>query len=389
MKAHKNSLLLAAIVVATASIVVPFGSAVPIMAAEAGSIVVAGRVTSAEKPVSGAPVVVVAWPSQDVLSQQKPGDEGRLIPIAEGKTDEFGAFTLRDESSIDLTGFTSKGQSTINLSVYAFEGESIASYAFSREVDPVTGRLGTASETGKALEATAGDISLGIDRRAGTSATEQEMTVASELSKATIPFNYKLVQYYSPAWALVGQLYISTTGVSGLFTYQNGASSSLGVGVSATGGFGSFSSSGTSSQSSSASITFPTVTSNQGRYFDTQFVHGLYEVHPCAPTSCPAILNYETRVSSFAGGSQVRSASAPTANLCVSFAAGSSFTKNTSTAVAWSNGLSMAPAIGLNLSSQTGYSTSASVAFSFSSARRLCGTNDYPGGTPRQLVAKA
>ena len=42
----------------------------------------------------------------------------------------------------------------------------------------------------------------------------------------------------------------------------------------------------------------------------------------------------------------------------------------------------------VSLSSQTGYNSHASVAFTFTSAGRMCGTGGYPGGSPRILVAK-
>ena len=77
---------------------------------------------------------------------------------------------------------------------------------------------------------------------------------------------------------------------------------------------------------------------------------------------------------------------------CAYMASGTSFTKSLSTAVTWSNGAKLGSAIGIDLSSRTGFATDAKLTYSFSATRKLCGTNGYPGGSgataPRRLYAK-
>jgi hypothetical protein len=69
--------------------------------------------------------------------------------------------------------------------------------------------------------------------------------------------------------------------------------------------------------------------------------------------------------------------------------AGTTFTKDRTKAITWTNGASLAGAIGIDLSARTGYSTDAEVIFTFSRDRRLCGTGDNPGGDHTyQLRAK-
>lgn len=82
------------------------------------------------------------------------------------------------------------------------------------------------------------------------------------------------------------------------------------------------------------------------------------------------------------------SATAPTASYCASQVAGATITKQSTAALTWSNGLNIDYYLGIDLSTQTGYTSTAKLTFKFNAARRLCGTHDSPGGTPRRLVAK-
>ena len=51
-------------------------------------------------------------------------------------------------------------------------------------------------------------------------------------------------------------------------------------------------------------------------------------------------------------------------------------------------GVSITPNIGINVSSQRGYPTTASAKVTFTTARRLCGTRGLPGSSPGLLVAQ-
>lgn len=151
----------------------------------------------------------------------------------------------------------------------------------------------------------------------------------------------------------VGGTYVATSGVKADLPYSNGASSTIGVGVSKTGAFGSFTASGAVSRSSTGSIDFPTSTTYQHDY--TFFRWGRFG-YWC--DTQPGCIKYAALARYWAGGSQV-----------------------------WNPG--GAPSGSGPLSTQTGYSTTAKVAYTFTSARKLCGTHDVPGGIPRRLVAKS
>lgn len=182
--------------------------------------------------------------------------------------------------------------------------------------------------------------------------------------------------------ALVGMHYDTTTGVSHKFTYNSGTSNTLGVGFSYTGSYGSFKASGTHTRSAEGSAYFPTATTNEHDY--TRFAWGLYGV------ACDGVVDgYQMRTRGWAGGGTYWTGpTAPSAPYCVTQAAGTGFSRNSSQQTTASTGADVSAAIGIDLSSQSGYSTGSSISYKFSSTRSLCGVNDYPGLTPGRLVAK-
>jgi hypothetical protein len=104
-----------------------------------------------------------------------------------------------------------------------------------------------------------------------------------------------LVKNYGPRWVLVGQTYSSTTKVSHTFVYARGASSTLGVGVSASGDFGSFEQGGTVSKANTPTTSFPTYGDHHGVYYKTQFVYGEYHISCAYPGIAPQDVRYTDR----------------------------------------------------------------------------------------------
>ena len=70
-------------------------------------------------------------------------------------------------------------------------------------------------------------------------------------------------------------------------------------------------------------------------------------------------------------------ATAPTANYCSAAQAGGAVTKDTGTAITFTNGLAIAGVIGIDLSTRTGFNTNAKIKHVFASAGQLCGSNNY------------
>lgn len=188
----------------------------------------------------------------------------------------------------------------------------------------------------------------------------------------------------------IGEVHIQATGKKMRLEYTGSASSTLGVGVSSTGAFGTYSASGTVTRSRSQTTTFPWYTANgTRRYLDTYFTYGKFCVELVGGGY--AYHKYEVRPTQHEGGTAGRNmASAITASHCTPWREpGSSGSKTTTAAQTWSNGAKVSGLIGIDLSTRTGYATNAKISWEFTTAGRLCGTNDLPSGTPRRIAMRS
>jgi hypothetical protein len=88
---------------------------------------------------------------------------------------------------------------------------------------------------------------------AGTTAPSSSMQL---MDNPTICHTWFL-RTLGKAWTVVGQTYSTATRINSSFTFTSGAESTLGVGVSRSGTYGSYSSSGTNSASSDVTIDYP------------------------------------------------------------------------------------------------------------------------------------
>jgi hypothetical protein len=322
-----------------------------------------GAVVDAEgRPVTDAVVEAYAWPSNDELAAMTPGTHFDLAPVARGHADSSGSYALaRDEKTI---GRFKDKHGNVNLEIVIRSRGGVATTS--------TGVAGDGSTATTTRHAPAQ-----IDRAMLQHATATTSTVAAGPIPCGVIYKGDLGDHL--VW--VGGHYSTTTGVTHDLVYSNGASSSLGVGVSTSGRFGTFSASGTTSVSSTGTINFPTTTGRQHDY--TYFNYDKYLV------GCAGTMKYEARATGWVGGAHVWvPPTAPTANYCYSYAAGSSFTRDRTVAYDFSTGADVSSAIGIDLSARTGYSSSAKVTFHFAATRHLCGTSGPPGGVPGRLVAK-
>ena len=198
---------------------------------------------------------------------------------------------------------------------------------------------------------------------------------ATGASGAVSPCNPFQVQDYGSTQSVVGASYSSGGGLTIKFTYGKGASSSLGVGVSST-EVGGFSASGTKSVSTSGTETFPIASGVVNRAYSTDFDFREYEI------ACYGSTSFSAQPVSWYGGTVVTSSTQPSAGHCVPQLAGSTFNADTTKASTFSAGVSIASKIGINLSADTGYTTTAGLFFSFvSQGHPLCGVNGFPGST--------
>lgn len=208
-------------------------------------------------------------------------------------------------------------------------------------------------------------------------------TVTTSSGKAAAGWNY--VRYLGKHTGTVGETYVLTSHASQHFTYEVGQSSSIGVGISASGKSGSFGNSGTFSWSASYGQDYPTVGANRSVWWQTNFKFGEYSCY--IPTA--AHTWYADHVNGYAGGMIIKNpTSTPStpARFCDPLLRGGADHINRSAAVTWTRSLGIGTGLGFQASVQTGFDSSAEITCAASANRQVCGQYDDPGGTPRQVV---
>jgi hypothetical protein len=190
----------------------------------------------------------------------------------------------------------------------------------------------------------------------------------------------KVVKNYGPRWTEVAQSYATVSKIRLTFTYGNGQSSSLEVGLSTTDTPGSFSADGTKSVSTWDSQPFKSTHKRSFNHWVTDFSYEKWR------QSCGGGVNYWwVEGYQWDSGSHIFFAKgAPGTPFCVTDQAGSGFTKKTTTASTIQVGFTTPVFTG---SAQTGYSSAAAVGFIFHRHVRLCGKNNYPPDNPGFIVA--
>jgi hypothetical protein len=364
---------------AIAIVSLPVGSASAATPATQVATIARGSVESAGRPMANARVVLYAWPANSVLARLRPGQRVPATVVSTATTDSSGRYAisavqagLRPDAAPD---------GTVNLDVVALAQGRVASYSFSRTLAQVA--RGAVSLPATSALADAKVRPADVAGFARTVADEAATAASSSgaAKPAAVPCGWVDIKTYAPAWTVVGATFDTTDDVTQHFTYNYGEESLLGSGFSSSGTAGSFTESGSSTVSSTATEDFPSSTGAIDTRYESEFRSTEYGY------SCSSgFISYETRATSFAGGAQSVSTGYPTANYCVYQEKGSTFTENTSAAYTFGAGFYL-PAILLNLTAQTGYNSGASISYHFGIAHYLCGTADYPGGTPRELVA--
>lgn len=362
-------------------------------------VVASGRALDPQgRPLAaGSQVELYAWPATEVLAAVKIGESITLTPVGKAQTRANGSFELRLDDGVDLGRFANS-IGTIDLEVQAWGPDSLSVVHFSRALPGASALNGALPDQAQANGARSLALeespSRGLEMRGRhqpEAASAHANPQAGPLNKSIYCWDTKLATY--PArQTQVGTTYVTVPSANATFSYTAGASNTLGVAVSATGAAGSFKASGTSTLSSSGVPEWGARTGNVS--YSTFFTYEKWQ-RSCQDVYIqpdPWIVNVTVKATRFDGGTAVGSPALPTANYCVPLARNSSYTITSTKASTNSTGVSLSSAIGINVSSQAGYSTVVKAKYtntSLSIDRRLCGVSGYPGNSsPGRLVLK-
>jgi hypothetical protein len=354
-------------------------------AEEQGQVVIDGTVKDRSgDAVDGVSVKLLVQPTQEQLRGIKVGQRIDLPVIAVTSSDERGRYALNADSGMLRMLRDRSGGKAVNFFVVA--GKSSA-FSFPREFEVGT-RVATARDDDARGPLLAGDA---IHKTLVVSASEGDAGNAlGAADVSAMACSSVLLQDYGPRVVHIA----TASNYSGLvditFTYTQGATSELGVGLSASGQGGTFSQSGTASMSSTATVQFPTV--SQSRYdhqFKSMFTYGEF-LNIC--TSGGTATSFHTVQSTgFAGGAMTVNTQENIPNLfCTIYEEGSNFSLDITNAIEYAYGADLAGVIGINLSSKTGYSSTAKVSYNFRGDIYLCGINNYPASQnpgPGRLIS--
>jgi len=167
------------------------------------------------------------------------------------------------------------------------------------------------------------------------------------------------------------------------FTYTRTVSQSTGVGFSLTAANTGFSTDGTTSQSSGIQVNFPQITGNGSKdmavvstWNDTKFnCTGIKAGLPTTFTGWTVTLN------GIGGPWSNPTPGATTVNAakCETEGPNAPFTITTTDQATDTHGVSISNKIGINLSSQDGWSTSAALTYDLATSANVCGVSNFPG----------
>jgi hypothetical protein len=349
-------------------------------------IVAAGVVTSGggtTQPVAGQSVVLYGEPSNDTLASMHNGDALTLTPLSQTMTASDGTFTIGVPRGTDLSPDTSR-LADVNFMVVT-PGTNAAPI-FVGDQTVVGGASNSAARAARAgtagtLKPTASsDHHLHIVVGSQAPATTVARSSVHPDSGGPPPCTYSQIVDLGNKWVVVGEAFSGAPDTTEQFTYGASQNSDLGVGISTGGAYGTFSGSGTTSVSASATQTFARIDGTAHNAFRTLFDYRKYGVN-CG------VARVAVEAVSWSGGGNVPLVATPAAGLCVPLLSGQTWTESTTKASTVSAGADLTSAIGISLSSTTGYARTASITYVATHyGRPLCGTNQYPGNAPGMLT---
>lgn len=357
---------------------------------------VSGTITDANGRVAeGAKVAVFVEPAAS--EKLKEGQTLTFTPIGTATTDANGKYTVTYDTSVDLAKYIDSSNQ-LNLSVAIQSGGSVFTTIAQPEVDSqagvVTAARATAANPRFSVAPGRADLKLTspASRITRAKAASTNGARASSAENPVLPqavtTSVSVVKNYGGRKTVVGTWVSDTANVRQSFTYSRSAKSSLGLAVSSTGKAGSFKKGGTKSKSSTAAVGFGTQKGKGAWRYNTEFNYQKRKYTYCVNGQyCWS--EYKIEPMYWIGGATRSSAPNYSANHCVKQAAGTSFTIAKTDAWTFATGVSNSGMTVVDLSSETGFSSTAKQSITFTKKGRLCGKNGPPAQKPAALRAKA
>lgn len=345
------------------------------------------------------------WPGESVLANLEVGDGVKVTPVAKAVTDARGFFELRIENPGLVQRMAADSQ-YVDLEIVAETPDGRAPYSFSLSVAELEGKQALDSDEGLATHGPLANLTIepisaedykvsdASSQGIPAGAVDDPSTDGSDGYGGKLYCEWVVVENLGSRAVTVGAAYLTASGVTHDFQFSSGATMTVGVGYSATSQDAGFSQAGTSTRGTSATVDYPTHTgTNNHRIFRTYYKYSTFRerCQTSATSGWYWANNWETRPTTWAAGAPYgTSASAPStpSAYCTGYTPGTSHVQETTAAASWSTGVDVSYYIGINLSSQSGWTAYVKNTFTFNATRDLCGTNGTPGGSPKRLVVR-
>jgi hypothetical protein len=328
-----------------------------------------GRVTdSSGDGVAGATVILFP-----VL--RDPAKGTAVTPLARAITDSNGDYAVRlpQTNYSLLTASWAKG--SMNLHVMAFYPGGSGSWFSSIPIAPHT----TATPASAATPASIRLSSAGLHQAAGAVPAGGVPGNCSAYSSATT---------ITQVPQIVGYKGSADTHLDGAdFVFSTGYSTTVGVGVSAGGTFGSISADGTISHSSTEQVAYENMAGAGSNFLEAESIWNWQEYQCFEPDGHGGgyyVYDWYLTEDSLGGSAGTPGTSFVSAGDCYPSTNLTSVTEASSTQEDWTNGADLtSKEFNIDLSSQDGYTSSASLTYNFNYAHQdfppYCGVHGYPG----------
>ncbi len=362
---------------------------------------VSGRVIGHDgEPAAGATVAVFAE-TPDVVALET-GESGQMPLIGTATTDADGSYTLDVPATFDASAYADTA-GVLTFSAVVQDGAYVQTDAFQRQVDTSGGRarfvaVGDADQAFSAkaaqqasaralVEASPASLSFDLASPQTQKVKRADSVKAAAGDVHTASTSVSVKDDYGSRWAYVGQWASTTSGVTAKFHYNRSASSSLGVAVSTSGKAGTFKADGTRSRSSDATVGFAKTTGKGSFKFRTQF-HYQKRLYTTCTAGWTCSSKYKIEPVSWRGGASTLNRTIPSATKCVPHDKGTDHSQKATKAYTFKAGVSNAGMTTVELSAQSGFSSTVRQDVHFTKAGRLCGRTGYPGSAPQVLTAR-